>query len=151
VGTAQPRRSAAAGGAAAADRAEQLAGLLAEPLHLSDVWLVAACQHPGLELYVNWLTHAKNAIRMDAEIGTKAVEHLLGVFTAARMRLRYPGTRCFDCGSYRIVGGTCEHCGWEDPQYEPSDLTPVNAFAWSSHKVIAGMKKCLSPRRIGLV
>ena len=36
--------------------------------------------------YVNWLTHAKNAIRMDAEIGLKAVEHLLGVFTAARLR-----------------------------------------------------------------
>jgi hypothetical protein len=36
--------------------------------------------------YVNWLTHAKNAIRMDAEIGLKMVEHLLGVFTAARLR-----------------------------------------------------------------
>jgi hypothetical protein len=31
--------------------------------------------------YVNWLTHAKNAVRMDAEIGLKAVEHLLGMFT----------------------------------------------------------------------
>lgn len=36
--------------------------------------------------YVHWLTHAKNAIRLDAEIGLKAVEHLLGVFTAARLR-----------------------------------------------------------------
>lgn len=36
--------------------------------------------------YVNWLTHAKNAIRLDAEIGLKAVEHLLGVFTASRLR-----------------------------------------------------------------
>ena len=41
--------------------------------------------------YVSWLTHAKNAIRLDAEIGLKAVEHLLGVFSAARMRLRYIG------------------------------------------------------------
>ena len=72
--------------------------------------------------YVNWLTHAKNAVRMDAEIGIKAVEHLLGIFTAARMRLRYPGTRCADCGSYRLVGGTCEHCGWVDPAYEPPEL-----------------------------
>jgi hypothetical protein len=30
---------------------------------------------------------AKNAVRMDAEIGLKAVEHLLGMFTAARVRL----------------------------------------------------------------
>jgi hypothetical protein len=75
--------------------------------------------------YVNWLTHAKNAIRMDAEFGVKAVEHLLGAFTAARIRLRYPDTRCAECGSYRIVGGTCEHCGWEDPDYQPPDLKQV--------------------------
>jgi hypothetical protein len=37
--------------------------------------------------HVNWLTHAKNAIRMDAQIGLKAVEHLLCVFTASRLRL----------------------------------------------------------------
>ena len=75
--------------------------------------------------YLDWLTHAKNAIRLDAEIGLKAIEHLLGVFTAARMRLRYPGDRCADCGSYRLVGGTCERCGWADPGYEPPDLTPA--------------------------
>lgn len=74
--------------------------------------------------YVNWLTHARNAIRLDAEIGLKAVEHLVGVFTAARMRLRYPGTRCAECGSYRLVGGVCERCGWADPDYEPPDLAP---------------------------
>src|SRR5579859_2122073 len=74
--------------------------------------------------YVNWLTHAKNAMRLDAEIGLKTVEHLLGVFTAARMRVRYPGTRCAECGSYRLVGGSCERCGWEDPDYEPPDMSP---------------------------
>ncbi len=74
--------------------------------------------------YVNWLTHAKNAIRVDAEIGLKAVKHLLGVFTAARIRLRYPYARCADCRSYRLVGGICEHCGWIDLGYEPPDLTP---------------------------
>jgi hypothetical protein len=77
--------------------------------------------------YVNWLTHAKNAIRMDAQIGLKAVEHLLGVFTAARIRLRYPGTRCAECGSYRLVGDTCEHCGWSDPDYVPPDLSAKRA------------------------
>jgi hypothetical protein len=29
--------------------------------------------------YVNWLTHAENAVRMDAEIRLKGVEHLLGM------------------------------------------------------------------------
>ncbi len=74
--------------------------------------------------YVNWLTHAKNAIRPDADIGLKAVEHLLMVFTLARVRLRYPGTRCPQCQSYRLVGGVCEHCGWTDPDYVPPDMSP---------------------------
>lgn len=73
--------------------------------------------------YVNWLTHAKNAVRPDADIAIKAVEHVLNVFTLARVRLRYPGTRCVECGSYRLVGGTCEHCGWVDPNYVPPDTS----------------------------
>jgi hypothetical protein len=72
--------------------------------------------------YVNWLTHAKNAIRMDAEVGLKAVEHLLGAFTAARLRLTGTNMRCGECESYRVVAGTCEHCGWLDPDYEPVEL-----------------------------
>jgi hypothetical protein len=70
-------------------------------------------------VYVNWLTHAKNAIRMDAEIGLKMVEHLLGVFTAARLRLGQNRLRCGACGSYQLVGGTCDSCGWIDEEYEP--------------------------------
>jgi hypothetical protein len=69
--------------------------------------------------YVNWLTHAKNAMRMDAEIGLKMVEHLLGMFTAARLRTGRANVRCEECGSYRIVGGVCQHCEWLDPSYEP--------------------------------
>lgn len=72
--------------------------------------------------YVNWLTHAKNAVRLDAEIGLKAVEHLLGTFTAARMRMTGTNTRCRECQSYRVVAGTCSHCGWVDPDYEPIEL-----------------------------
>jgi hypothetical protein len=71
--------------------------------------------------YVNWLTHAKNAIRMDAEIGLKMVEHLLGVFTAARLRLGQNRLRCVACGSYRLAGGVCESCGWVDEEYEPAE------------------------------
>ena len=69
--------------------------------------------------YVNWLTHAKGAIRLDAEIGLKMVEHLLGVFTAARLRLGQNRLRCAACESYQLVGGTCESCGWVDEEYEP--------------------------------
>ena len=69
--------------------------------------------------YVNWLTHAKNAVRVDAEIGLKAVEHLLGMFTAARLRLRHASTRCGECGSYEVVAGVCRQCEWVDPSYEP--------------------------------
>jgi hypothetical protein len=76
--------------------------------------------------YVNWLTHAKNAVRMDAEIGLKAVEHLLGMFTAARLRLGRINTRCDECESYRVVGGTCEHCGWVDLTYDPVVLPALD-------------------------
>jgi hypothetical protein len=79
--------------------------------------------------YVNWLTHAKNAVRMDAEIGMKAVEHLLGMFTAARLRHDVPGTRCADCGSYRISAGVCKQCGWVDPAHRPTKVR-----AWSKRE-----------------
>jgi ribosomal protein L37E len=75
---------------------------------------------------VNWLTHAKNAVRLDAEIGFKAVEHMLGVFTAARLRHKHATIRCESCGSYGVAGGTCRSCGWADPTYEvpkPSKLS----------------------------
>ena len=77
--------------------------------------------------YVNWLTHYKNALRMDGEIGLKIVEHLLGVFTAARLRLGRASRRCKDCGSYRVGAGVCEQCGWEDPSYEPPAMREESA------------------------
>jgi hypothetical protein len=60
-------------------------------------------------------------MRMDAEIGLKMVEHLLGMFTAARLRLGQNRLRCGACGSYRLVGSTCQSCGWVDDQYEPPE------------------------------
>jgi hypothetical protein len=68
---------------------------------------------------VNWLTHAKNAVQLDGEIALKAVEHLLGVFTAARMRFERENRRCERCGSYDVRGGRCGHCGWVDDSYTP--------------------------------
>jgi ribosomal protein L32 len=67
---------------------------------------------------VNWLTHAKNAVRMDAEIGLKAVEHLLGMFTATRLRMGWTNHRCQECGSYELVARVCRQCEWADPFYE---------------------------------
>jgi ribosomal protein L32 len=75
---------------------------------------------------VNWLTHAKNAVRMDAEIGLKAVEHLLGMYTAARHRTSRTTTRCPECGSYRVIGGVCRHCDWTDPSYDPPELPELS-------------------------
>lgn len=72
--------------------------------------------------YVNWLTHAKNAIRLDAEIGLKAVEHLLGTFTAARLRVDHLPTRCSECGSYQVAGGVCRHCGWTNPDHQTDQM-----------------------------
>jgi hypothetical protein len=73
--------------------------------------------------YVNWLTHDKNAVRMDAEIALQIVEHLLGIFTAARLRLARCAVRCATCSSYTVVAGTCTQCDWTDPTYEPPRAT----------------------------
>jgi len=70
--------------------------------------------------YVNWLTHARNATPVDAEIGAQAVSHLLGTFTAARLRWEWSAqqSRCERCGSYALTAGTCPKCGWTDEAYE---------------------------------
>lgn len=74
--------------------------------------------------YVNWLTHAKGAVRIDAEIALKAVEHLLGVFTAARLRHLSIPRRCDVCGSYDVRGPSCVHCGWVDQSYRAPEGRP---------------------------
>lgn len=66
-------------------------------------------------------THAKNAVRIDAEIGLKAVEHLLGTYTAARLRLTGLPRRCEACGSYEVAAGVCRRCAWADPTYVPPE------------------------------
>lgn len=76
--------------------------------------------------YVNWLTHAGNARSIDAEIGATAVSHLLGTFTAARMRWGRlsDSSRCERCDSYAMSAGKCPKCGWIDESYEPIE-TPA--------------------------
>lgn len=68
--------------------------------------------------YVNWLTHAKNAIAYDAHIGVAAVSHFLSTITALCLRAASGArSRCEGCGSYRMVSGSCIRCGWHDPSY----------------------------------
>lgn len=70
--------------------------------------------------YVNWLTHAKNAIAYDAHIGVAAVSHFLSMVTALRLRATTSATiRCESCGSYQVGGGTCMRCGRHSPDYVP--------------------------------
>jgi hypothetical protein len=100
--------------------------------------------------YVNWLTHAKNAIRMDAEIGLKTVEHLLGMFTAARLRLRMTNQRCEACGSYEMVAGICGHCAWADPSYEPPKVRKLSDKEWARrlaepHTLTSDISTFMSP------
>ncbi|WP_380164822.1 hypothetical protein [Jannaschia sp. R86511] len=68
--------------------------------------------------YVNWLTHAKNAIAHDAHIGVAAVSHFLSMVTAVTLRATSDARRrCETCGSYRVESGACTRCGWADPDY----------------------------------
>lgn len=68
--------------------------------------------------YVNKLTHAKNAQSWDAQIAIAAVSHFLSTMTAVRMRWAAgENDRCAECGSCRMVGGTCYRCGWVDGAY----------------------------------
>lgn len=68
--------------------------------------------------YVNWLTHAKNAIAYDAHIGVAAVSHFLSTMTAVCLRAGTGArSRCESCGSYRMATGACMRCGWHDPNY----------------------------------
>jgi len=74
--------------------------------------------------YVNWLTHATNANRYEAEIAVDATENIFNGFITTYIRHTHglPG-RCSDCGSYKLFSHYieeeqayqpyCSACGWE--------------------------------------
>lgn len=74
--------------------------------------------------YVAWLTHARAAGRLDAQIALSAVGQTVDAFLAAvdRHQLGAPA-RCLVCASYQmrieVADDTwvrvCETCGWEGP------------------------------------
>jgi hypothetical protein len=73
----------------------------------------------------NWLTHARNAVRMDGRIAVDATEHVIATFAGALVRYETGmPDRCGICSSYRITREyrpdlhidspyvtTCESCG----------------------------------------
>jgi hypothetical protein len=67
----------------------------------------------------SWLTHARNAVRYDAEIALDATQNTIAAYGYARLRLskgRQP--RCPKCRSYKVAesateGLHCNSCGWE--------------------------------------
>jgi hypothetical protein len=74
---------------------------------------------------VNWLTHASNATRDDAELALSATSHVVNTYATAILKRKAGGPkRCERCGSYKItvdwrpdlgVSGIyvprCEACG----------------------------------------
>lgn len=76
---------------------------------------------------VNWLTHATNAVRFDAQIALDATENVLSAFGTALIRLeRGIPDRCPSCSSYRLTSDyrsdldryvtICDACEWTEPQ-----------------------------------
>ena len=85
---------------------------------------------------VNWLTHAANAVRIDARMAVDATQGVLAAFGTALIRYeRGIPDRCPACSSYRVFSvyrpgfrddgayvSLCESCGWTDlPMGENND------------------------------
>jgi hypothetical protein len=80
--------------------------------------------------FVNWLTHAANAVKSDGEVAVDATENILSAFGVALIRQeRGLPDRCPSCSSYRLTSvyapeletdppylTLCESCGWSEPQ-----------------------------------
>jgi hypothetical protein len=53
---------------------------------------------------VNWLTHASNAVQLDARIAVNATQETFGAFSAALIKFESGSPdRCPNCGSYRLA------------------------------------------------
>lgn len=91
--------------------------------------------------YVSWLTHAKNAGRLDGDLAVEIVAHVLSLFEQTVWHTEMSVTaRCPDCGSYRVApdwridedkdqitsAQVCAACGWYE-ECEPEPLRPPRA------------------------
>ncbi|HEX9465604.1 MAG TPA: gamma-glutamylcyclotransferase [Alphaproteobacteria bacterium] len=80
---------------------------------------------------VNWLTHAKNATRSDAEMALNATEQVLVGFACVIMKTSEPTSKCPNCGSSKLAqsrhvadGRSCQSCGWEEGAELPEARAP---------------------------
>jgi hypothetical protein len=78
---------------------------------------------------VNWLTHAKNAVRADAHIALDAAAHVLTIYGTVVLRHEHGAPdRCPSCSSYQVTLDfrpdrsperpyvpLCGRCGWVGP------------------------------------
>jgi hypothetical protein len=78
---------------------------------------------------VNWLTHAKNAVRADAQIALDGTASTLGIFGTTLLRHEHGAPeRCPTCSSYQVTVdfrpdvapeapyiSLCARCGWTSP------------------------------------
>ncbi len=76
--------------------------------------------------YVNWLTHAKSAVRADAQLALDGTAHALTTFGTILLRYEHGAPeRCPECSSYQVVirvepvgsplaqaASACVRCGW---------------------------------------
>jgi hypothetical protein len=95
---------------------------------------------------VNWLTHAANATRNDAELALNATSHVVSNYVSSVLRRKASAPeRCARCKSYRItidwrpeLGRTglyiprCESCGAEQLPTPPPRKRPKKAAALRS-------------------
>lgn len=97
--------------------------------------------------YVSWLTHARRARRLDAEIAVQGTAHLLTLFAlGVNRRQQGEEEKCPRCGSYRLTTDfrpegryfdnpsvvLCEACGWEHrPEWQWPRLVRPSAHSAS--------------------
>jgi hypothetical protein len=86
--------------------------------------------------YVNWLTHARNAVRFDAMIAIDATHQALAGFGTATIRKeRGIPDRCPACHSYQLDSvylaeseaenpyeTVCRRCDWREPAHDDSPV-----------------------------
>jgi len=77
--------------------------------------------------YVNWLTHEKNATRLDGEIAVQVTAHFLSIFEQLihRSELGMPD-RCPECGSYKVE----EFCTRNEDRGELLHALACGACEW---------------------
>ena len=95
---------------------------------------------------VNWLTHAKNAVRADAHIALEGTAHTITTFGTVLLRHDHGAPeRCPNCSSYQVTVdfrpdvsaeapyvSLCARCGWSSPPTASDAVTEMAAASRTS-------------------